>query len=70
MFIITHLIMDLEYHLVFQPMEDINWDLDALKKSIVDSASEYDRIVRKMDKDNDRTKVETEEGETQSSSEE
>jgi|TARA_B100000131_G_scaffold21202_1_gene20570 hypothetical protein len=51
-------------------MEDINWDLDALKKSIVDSASEYDRIVRKMDKDNDRTKVETEEGETQSSSEE
>lgn len=62
--------MDLEYHLVFQPMEDINWDLDALKKSIVDSASEYDRIVRKMDKDNDRTKVETEEGETQSSSEE
>ena len=70
MFIITHLIMDPEYHLVFQPMEDINWDLDALKKSIVDSASEYDRIVRKMDKDNDRTKVETEEGETQSSSEE
>ena len=62
--------MDLEYHLVFQPMEDINWDLDALKKSIVDSASEYDRIVRKMDKDNDRNKVETEEGETQSSSEE
>ena len=70
MFNITHLIMDLEYHLVFQPMEDINWSYDELKKALLDSAADYDRIVRKMDKDNDRTKVETEEGETQSSSEE
>ena len=62
--------MDLEYHLVFQPMEYINWSYDELKKALLDSAADYDRIVRKMDKDNDRTKVETEEGETQSSSEE
>ena len=62
--------MDLEYHLVIQPMEDINWSYDELKKALLDSAADYDRIVRKMDKDNDRTKVETEEGETQSSSEE
>ena len=62
--------MDLEDHLVFQPMEDINWSYDELKKALLDSAADYDRIVRKMDKDNDRTKVETEEGETQSSSEE
>ena len=51
-------------------MDEIEWDYEDLKKALLDSAADYDRIVRKMDKDNDRTKVETEEGETQSSSEE
>ena len=33
-------------------MEEINWSLEDLKKSIVDSASDYDRIVQSM-KQND-----------------
>ena len=40
--------MDLEYHLVFQPMEDINWSYDELKKALLDSAADYDRIVKSM----------------------
>ncbi len=44
------------------------WSLEELKRSIVDSAEDYDRIVNNMNKDD--TKVKTEEGETQSPSEE
>ena len=44
------------------------WALEELKRSIVDSAEDYDRIVNNMNKDG--TKVKTEEGETQSPSEE
>jgi hypothetical protein len=42
------------------------WSLEELKRSIVDSAEDYDRIVNNMNKDG----TYEEEGETQSSSKE
>ena len=42
------------------------WSLEELKRSIVDSAEDYDRIVNNMNKDDTYEK----EGETQSSSKE
>ena len=44
--------------------EEIDWSLDALRKAIVDSASDYDRIVKNM-KEN-----ESENGEEESTGQE
>jgi len=35
-------------------MEEIKWDYEDLKKALLDSASDYDRIVESM-KDDDNT---------------
>jgi|TARA_B100001094_G_C18125893_1_gene769443 hypothetical protein len=37
-------------------MEEINWSLEDLKKSIVDSASDYDRIVENMKEDESKNR--------------
>ena len=48
MYITTLLVMDLEFRWVFQMTEEIEWSIESLRKAIVDSASDYDRIVKNM----------------------
>tara|TARA_B100000131_G_C18094401_1_gene603445 strand:- start:1152 stop:1295 length:144 start_codon:yes stop_codon:yes gene_type:complete len=39
--------------------EEIKWDLEDLKKSIIDNAAEYDRIVRRNRDEDDIKERET-----------
>jgi len=36
-------------------MDEIEWDYEELKKSLLDSASDYDRIVKNMNQDDNTT---------------
>tara|TARA_R100001463_G_scaffold131026_1_gene190805 strand:+ start:67 stop:231 length:165 start_codon:yes stop_codon:yes gene_type:complete len=35
--------------------EEMKWDLEELKRSLLDSASDYDRIVKNMNEDDNTT---------------
>ena len=36
-------------------MDEIEWDYEELKKSLLDSASDYDRILKNMKQDDNTT---------------
>ena len=36
-------------------MDEIKWDYEELKRSLLDSASDYDRIVKSMNQDDNTT---------------
>ena len=40
-------------------MDEIKWDYEELKRSLLDSASDYDRIVGKIKDDDEQEKTET-----------
>ena len=39
-------------------MDEIEWDYEDLKKALLDSASDYDRIVKNMNRDDSKFREE------------
>ena len=39
-------------------MDEIKWDYEELKKALLDSASDYDRIVKNMNRDDSKFREE------------
>jgi len=52
--------------------EEIEWDYEELKKSLLDSASDYDRIVKNMSQDDNATftRMESKQDKTEESNQE